>query len=239
MSGLKNTEGEEREKKLEKCATENNERTEKICLIVSGGTIDEKVLKRALEDGYDLLIAADSGLDALTCVGIVPDVICGDFDSAKTPLSENAHKSKIYRFNPEKDYTDTELAVNLAMEYGYRSIRLLGATGTRHDHFLGNIAVMAGALNKGCRIIIEDGHNRIRMINKNESFIRSGLIGDYISFIPYGKTAVGVSLKGFKYEVDNRDFTCFESIGVSNEAADDELFVGIMDGMLLMIESWD
>ena len=49
----------------------------------------------------------------------------------------------IHKYNPEKDYTDTDIALKLAMEYcegqAESQIWILGATGTRLDHVLANI----------------------------------------------------------------------------------------------------
>lgn len=230
---------------------------DKICLIVSGGSVSETVLRNALSEKYDLTIAADAGLDKLLRVGMVPDVICGDFDSAKRRPEDiffkedkssveepetttvESKKPQIIRFKPEKDSTDTQIAVEIAIERGCSLIRLLGATGTRLDHFLGNLAVMAKALERGVRVIIEDEHNRIRLIDKEAGFRKEEMRGHYISFIPYGGRACRVSLTGFKYEIAQRDISCFESLGVSNEAAADEMRVMIDNGMLLMIESED
>ena len=52
------------------------------CLIISGGHIDDVfAIKWIKENTYDLLIAADSGMNFLHRNQIVPDVIAGDFDS--------------------------------------------------------------------------------------------------------------------------------------------------------------
>ena len=91
-------------------------------VIVSGGRIEEDFALRFLKNKrYDHIIAADGGLLFLQRHDILPSHIVGDFDSASAAVLEPYQGSEtivIRRFRPEKDWTDTEIAVEQALELG-------------------------------------------------------------------------------------------------------------------------
>ena len=118
----------------------------KRCLIITGGPIDLGFARSYLSgEGFDRVIAVDRGLNAAWALGIVPDVIVGDFDSADpAALADFRRREHIVWevHQPEKDDTDTELAIKRAAAMGAGYIVLLGATGGRLDHLLGNIHLL-------------------------------------------------------------------------------------------------
>ena len=62
----------------------------------------------------------------------MPTHIVGDFDSAGETEYEYFQKNTdvpIKRLNPVKDYTDTDVALRLALELGAEEITILGGTG--------------------------------------------------------------------------------------------------------------
>ena len=136
------------------------------CEYLSGegiATGDNKLTGIKAEPG---IIAADKGLEFCRRHGILPAHIVGDFDSAKEDLADEYKKLRdvsVTVYPRKKDYTDTHIAVELAIELGMKEITVLGATGAREDHFLGNLQVMEFALRRGAAMQILDEHNRIRM----------------------------------------------------------------------------
>src|SRR5579863_7215660 len=100
-------------------------------VIFAGGTYrPSPASQKALADA-DMLIAADSGAETALRLGHEPAYIVGDFDSLDAQLVEQlrARGSRIITAAVEKDETDTELAVQLAIEQGATCITLLGALG--------------------------------------------------------------------------------------------------------------
>ncbi len=215
-------------------------------LVITGGSIELSFGRKVLAGtDWDMIIAADSGLHFVQMTGIMPDIILGDFDSAD-PLAMEYFKrlcpDRMITYPPEKDETDTELALNAAIEAGAAEIVVLGATGSRLDHVLGNIQLLKRAMDAGvdCRIV--DEHNRIRMIKGGMyavQIVRDEQFGDYVSLIPFTPEVKGLTLTGFKYEVS--DFTLESGMarGVSNEIKDETAEISFEDGILLVIESRD
>ena len=116
---------------------------------------------------------------------------------------ENMPKDNIERMEhivwevhqPEKDDTDTELALKRAMAMGAGEIVILGATGGRLDHMIGNIQLLYPCLQKGIRASIIDPQNRLYLIDGETVFRRHEVWGTYISFLPLTQEVTGITLK--------------------------------------------
>ncbi len=212
-------------------------------LIVAGGMVSDELLVQEAKHA-DCIIAADRGLEALERVERYPHIIVGDFDSASEETIAHleqyaAQGVRVVRLIPEKDDTDTEAALQLAFAHSTGDIVILGGTGSRLDHVLGNISILGQGLERGRRVFLEDTHNRIRIINSNITLHRKNLYGPYISLFPYGDRAMGVTLQGFKYPLEQATMEGFTSLGVSNELVDETGEIHIKQGALIVIEARD
>ncbi len=159
--------------------------------------------------------------------------------SAYQELLKEYSTSKIIKLSPLKDDTDTEAAIRLALDETKGDIVLLGATGTRLDHVLGNIALLGLSFESGREISIIDPNNRIRLIRDELYLYKRDSIYKYVSFLPYMGPAKGVTMEGFKYEVKDATLVGFSTLGISNELREDVARVTVNEGMLVCIESLD
>ena len=112
----------------------------KYCLIVTGGSVDQNLLATVYEGAYGYpvhpyVIGVDKGLEMLEQLDIEPDLIIGDFDSANDGIRakyvtspDAVVREKCVVLNPEKDFTDTHVAVLEAAKRGFT--RALHRTGT-------------------------------------------------------------------------------------------------------------
>lgn len=217
--------------------------TENTILIVSGGSIEDAfVLKLLKNHHYETVIACDSGMEFFWRSGVRPDLILGDFDSADKGVVE-AFKERtdvrLEQFPAQKDWTDTELAVRRALELAPDRIDLVGATGDRLDHVLGNLQLLALGLETGIPIFLMDAHNRIRLIDRAVTLKKTEQYGDFVSLIPHGGAVYGLTLRGMKYPLDGATLTPDISLGISNEIVDDEAEISFTDGMLFVMETRD
>ena len=241
----------------------------KIVLMTAGGSIDPDLpadfLSQKTEYGIDTVVACDRGYEALAALGVTPDIVIGDFDSVSTEIRENIlsedsripsglrssgpetdNRAETYmpsceviRLNPEKDDTDTEAAIALCIERGAGKIYLFGATGSRVDHMLGNIELLAYAADRGCELVILDRHNRIRLATQPLTVTKAGQWGSFISLIPYSPVVEKLTLRGFKYEVTDLDIKKGNTLGISNEITAETADISFVSGKLLVIESSD
>ena len=193
----------------------------------------------------DVIIAADRGLEALQGLGIRPHFIIGDFDSASeeakaTLASYEADEAvTLVRLQPEKDDTDTEAALQLAFAHSTGDITILGGTGTRLDHVLGNISILGQGLEHGRNVYLVDAHNRIRMIDSDVTITRAEQYGKFISLFPFGGPVTGVTLEGFKYPLTDATLEGCNSLGVSNELNSDRGRIAVKSGKIILMETLD
>lgn len=211
--------------------------------IISGGKIEDDFACGILQEGEpDYVIAVDSGLEFLYRNRILPDLAVGDFDSVSRETLQyfKAQRGVTFlKLNPMKDDTDTEFAIRRAIEMGAEKIMLLGATGSRMDHVLGNIELLGIGLEHQIPIMMLDAHNRIRMVDRGIVIKKEEQFGTYVSLIPYTPKVNHVYLKGFLYPLSDYLLKGFCSIGVSNEIAGEEASIEFGEGILIVIESKD
>jgi len=210
-------------------------------LLICGGTLSAAFLKEIYARYPEAEVyAVDGGLRVAEAAGVMPDYLVGDFDTAEDLLVLRYEKRCItLRHKPEKDATDTELAIDEALDRGAEKIILLGATGTRMDHTLANVHMLYRILKRGKKAWILDEHNRISLHEKPFVCRRSEMFGDYVSFLPFFGETTGVTLKGFKYPLSGKTLIAGISLGVSNEAKEEVMEVSFEKGYLLMIEARD
>lgn len=214
-------------------------------VIISGGRIERDFALPFLEnETFEQFIAVDNGLRFCYDNQIKPTWIVGDFDTAAPELVEYYQTQTdipIRRFNPVKDSTDSQIAIELALELGSSEITLLGGTGTRMDHVLGNIQSLMLAKKKGVSCVILDEYNRIQLIDGETRLKKSEQYGKYVSLLPLTTEVTGVDLTGFKFNLTGHTFTSTGSagLGVSNEIIEDTAEIRVKSGIFVLIESRD
>lgn len=186
----------------------------------------------------DLVIAADGGLVYLEKMGIVPDVVVGDFDSLeerqdfdteRVCCAENNFCSNESRFfitkrgkNIEvvkhpimKDETDMYLAYEIGSSRGYKEFELYGGVGGREDHTFANYCLLLRAKNDKNDIALIGNGVRFFVI-KNEKKRVFGNPEATVSAFAFGGIAEGVDIRGLKYEAKNVTLYPDRPLGVSN-----------------------
>ena len=209
-------------------------------VIVSGGSRpSKKLLEKYLKED-DYLIAADSGCECLYDYDIMPNLLVGDFDSVDKNIF-NVMKQKvkeIKQFPPEKDYTDTEIAIMEAKKQGATNILLFGATGSRIDHMLGNIGLILTYKKQGIRIEIIDDHNRMYLSEKHMAL--KGTKGENIGFHALSDVVKNFTIKGAKYNLpDGIDMHLLDPRAICNEFIGTDIELNFDEGELLIFHSID
>lgn len=118
----------------------------KRCVIFGAGAYDLRTPE--IKKG-DFVIAADGGFAECKKLGVAPAVTIGDFDSCKiTPDGE------IIKLPVEKDITDLDAAVGLALKNKCGEIHIYGGLGGRPDHSLANISLAARLSKSGVGVYL-------------------------------------------------------------------------------------
>lgn len=203
----------------------------KTALIISGGEFSE--LPFDLQ--YDICIACDKGYRYAREMGIVPDIILGDFDSLEKPKEDN--EIPVITYPVEKDDTDTMLAIKKALELGYKNITISCALGQRLDHTFANIQSAGYVASKGgtCEIISEKEY--IRTLVGGESINIPKKDNHSLSLFALSDKCDGLTISGAKYNVDNVTLSNTFPLGCSNAWKNDEVTISLVHGILIIVES--
>lgn len=216
-------------------------------LIIAGGRADDTFVGSVMDtEKPSAIIAADRGTMVLDRLGIVPDYLVGDFDSSDVDIIEKYKgmfgtlgKPVIKQFCPEKDDTDTEIAIKTALTLSPDEIIITGATGTRLDHTLANIELLMMPLAKGINAYIIDEYNKITLHDRSFTIKKDSAYGKYFSLIPFTEEVKGLSIHGAKYELSDFTMTSGNSLGVSNEIVRAKVSVDFTEGILTVFETDD
>lgn len=187
-------------------------------------------------------IGVDAGTLVLLGQGIIPKAAVGDFDSVtKGQLEEIASSLPDFqKAEAEKDETDTELALQKAMELSPQQVVITGVTGGRLDHYMSALHALYAAHLKypETAFAIVNKQNRIRFLAPGVHPLKRNDRYRFVSFYPFGEEVRGFTLEGFKYPVLDETIPFGSTRFVSNELAD-EGKISISSGSCIMIESID
>ncbi|MDQ2787275.1 MAG: thiamine diphosphokinase [Chloroflexota bacterium] len=209
-------------------------------VVVTGGPVGDDAFVRGQCAAADLLIAADAGALVLERLGITPDLAVGDFDTAGPEVVARLAASGIpTETHPAaKDYTDTHLAIVIAIARGATAIVVLGALGgPRYDHMLATALSLAAPAFVGVRICLVDPLHTMLILHPGESVALHGVTGEYVSLLALTEEVTGVSGDGLRYPLPTI-FRLGDNIGVSNELTAPDATVSVSGcGMLLVIHA--
>ena len=206
----------------------------KKCVIFAAAPIgDADYIK--IEDGT-MVICADAGVLNAKAIGIIPDLVLGDFDSMdKSQIGDIPSVT----FPKRKDDTDLMLAIKYGMQAGCDDFTIYGALGgSRLDHTyaaLSALAFLADNQMKGC--LVSD-KTLVQVLSSGEHLVENR--GGYLSLFPFGCDRVLVSLSGTEYDGEFMLINSFP-LGVSNEIKSNTAKIEVLNGeeipRVLMIQT--
>lgn len=207
----------------------------KRALIVANGDNEPDFLKNIHKD-YDFVISADGASNLLFEVGITPDIIVGDFDSISKSilLTYEASGIRQFRLSAEKDFSDTHVSVDIAIQEGANTIDIAGGLGSRWDHSIANLNLLYYGYQKQVNLSLISSENKARLIGPGEH-VFPAKNDDYLSFFALFEDGV-ISIENMKYKLFEQEIKRGESIGLSNEYEGDGR-ITIHKGSLLAVHS--
>ena len=209
-----------------------------LILIFANGELATTPDLSDLLDRAGLIIAADGGANHCARLGIVPDILLGDLDSVETGLLQKlqAQGVAIHRHPPEKDATDLELALDLALDRGATAVWLVGALGGRWDMSLANIMLCALDKYRGLPINLVGADCRMHILRSGQPFtVHPTHPGRKVSLLPLRGDVQGITLEGFQYPLRDASLPFGSSRGISNVLTEEMGTVRLEQGVLLCI----
>ncbi len=186
-------------------------------IVIGGHPPDRRVL--GVLPARHSVICADSGLDHALRLGLDPAVVIGDMDSVD-PSSLEAARSRgcnIHEYVPDKDFTDTELALEFAVERGFRRITLVWGGGDRIDHVLGVIAALGHRRHESLESLDAwIAADRIDVVHPQRDFCIDFEIGTTLSLVSIGVDDAIVTTRGLEWNLNSDVLAKDRARGVSN-----------------------
>ena len=197
----------------------------------------------------DLIIAADSGYNNASRLGVRPGLLLGDLDSIDRKSlapDELEHIEKII-VPAIKDDTDTQLAVDTAISRGADEIYIIGGLGGRLDHTLSSVFLLEYIADRGAGAVMTDGQSRVRVMKTAGEpvslEIPKTFDGEngfrYLSLVSLTDECNGVRISGVFYPLGGVTLKRSYSYAVSNEITSDHAEITLARGTMLVIESRD
>ena len=202
--------------------------------IFTGGEIYHRYIEEFPEEG-DLVISADAGYRNATLMGVHTNILIGDLDSLGHVPDD---VDEVIKLPSEKDDTDTQIAVDTAIQRGADEIVVVGSTSGRLDHALSTLAILEKYWGQQISIYIVNGQNRVRYI-KNSGFIVVRSRYKYFSLIAADEKVKGVSIDGGKYPLINKTLERKHQYAISNEIVKNAALINVKKGGVYIIESRD
>lgn len=205
-------------------------------VIVSGGAFPSPSLLKGEMEKDCVILCADSGGECLYNYGITPHYLIGDFDSINEKTLEffiKNEKCKVERYPKDKDFTDTELALNKALSLGVSEVVFLGCTGSRLDHVIGNLGLLKICSKRGIKAVIKDEHNEIFLTDK--SIHLEGNCGKQFSVQSFGTVIDNLSIIGGKFDLLNYNLALGDPLTISNEFIGKPVYIEFNGGLLLIM----
>ncbi len=203
------------------------QKARELIIFLAGELRNKDRVRRLIEGAHYDFYAADAGYKHAREFNVELNRVFGDFDSAEIPKQAN-----LTVYPCEKDQTDSELALDLAIADGYTSVWMIAPFGGRIDHTVANIALLEKAKHLGLDLKLYDGENLAFLLEEGVHTLRSDL--RYISFFPTGDRAT-ISLSDLKYPLKEKIIQRMIPLAISNEPAGEHPQITVHQGTVLCI----
>ncbi len=208
----------------------------RIVIFANGELNQPKRLKTRLRSG-DRIFCADGGTLNALAVGFTPEVIVGDLDSLPKATVKQMEAAGVtfHRFPANKDFTDLELALNLAVAEKPDEIGLVTALGGRLDQMLANILLLTRPEYSHCRIRLLDGTTQAMLLRSGQQLTLAGQPGDTLSLVPLTAPVTQITLKGVRWPLDKATLSLGHTRSISNQFVGSQAQIQIGAGMALVV----
>lgn len=202
----------------------------KRCVIIGGADIHCYEKARGELSEHDFYIFCDSGLRHAEGLGVVPDLVVGDFDSYSKPDGV----ADLIVLPREKDDSDTVFAAKEGLKRGFEEFLLLGAAGRRLDHTLCNVSILLMLEREGKKACLSDDYSQMEIISREP--VSVGPEYPYFSLLNVTGDADGITVENAKFPLENGHIPCEYQFGISNEPLPGKTArITLRQGRLLLI----
>ena len=206
-------------------------------IIFANGILEQPERLKAQLRASDRVFCADGGTTHALDLGLMPEIIVGDLDSLSPDVAAQMEQAgvTVRRYPIDKDQTDLELVLELAVADGPDEIVLVAALGGRLDQTLANILLLARSAFSAVPISLIDGPQRAIVVHHGQTITIDGQPGDTLSLVPLSPVVEQVSLTGVRWPLTRATLSFGSTLSISNELAAPQARLSIGAGRILMI----
>lgn len=204
-------------------------------VVFANGELGALASKRAEITENDFIVCVDGGLEHALELGLQPQLLIGDFDSARSDNVQAASAVGIERIThpTNKDASDLELTLEELQQRKFKEVLLLGISGGRTDHGLFNWMLPA-LKSRTYRLRLLDETVDAHVVSRAHSFKSIIEPGCLISLLPLREVA-GVTTGGLEYALNNASIKPGSTFGLSNVVSKKNVTVNVSGGVLLVM----
>ncbi|HBI81203.1 MAG TPA: thiamine diphosphokinase [Bacteroidales bacterium] len=179
-----------------------------------------------------ILVCCDGAIEKLDSLAITPTALVGDLDSVKEPL-KHKFKSIMYH-DPDQNTNDLTKAVKWCLNQRIKNIVIVGATGKREDHTLGNIGLLCNYARMGAHVTMLTDTGTLKPLLASATI--ESYTGQQVSiFSPNNQTII--STKNLKYPIVNQPLTELW-MGTLNESLGKQFEITFSPGPLIIYQKY-
>ena len=193
----------------------NDNQQKSYTVIVADGSFPRHDIPLNYIRNAERIVCCDGSAENLIKGGYIPDAIIGDMDSLNESIA-GRFNDRIFK-DEGQDTNDLTKAVNWCTERGYRELVIVGATGKREDHTIGNISLVAEYVKEvKVKMVTDTGI----LMAFTEGSVVSSFPGQQVSIFSIDPETE-ITSHGLRYSLDRRKIdnwwvaTLNESIGDS------------------------
>lgn len=208
-------------------------------VFANGDLNDGPAIRAALKTAESpLVIAADGGLRHAQALGLHPDIIIGDMDSADPAMLDQAAQggTALLSYPTHKDETDLELALITAVQRGCDLIRVIGAIGGRLDQTISNVYLLALPELVECDVRLVSGTQTMWLAYPGMTPLTAAP-NDTLSLVPLAGEVTNIVTEGLAYPLRGETLKFGPARGVSNVFLSTEARVTFESGLLLIVHT--
>lgn len=194
----------------------------------------------------DMVVAADSGLHGALDAGVAVGHVVGDLDSVDPArLAEAVDRgATVHRHHADKDATDLELAVDLALDLlapavaaggPAPAIHVIGGGGGRLDHLVGDLLLLSSSRLAVCTVTARFGAARLTVVRPDDAGVFDGAARTHVSLLPVHGDATGVTTTGLRWPLVDGHLAAGTTRALSNELCGGPATVSVRSGTLAVL----
>jgi thiamine pyrophosphokinase len=196
-------------------------------IIVADGLFPEHEIPLGYLRSAGRIICCDGSAENLIKAGYIPEAIIGDMDSLDHSIAGRFH-DRIFRY-ADQDTNDLTKAVNWCLERGYKDLIIIGATGKREDHSIGNISLLAEYIKEvDVKMVTDTGI----IMAFSESALIPSFYGQQVSIFSIDP-GTEITSNGLKYPLERKKIDNWW-VATLNEAMGDRFSLEFSFGRLIV-----